>query len=692
MPPEKNKRDLLAEIEALQARVEEAEETLRAIRNGEVDALVVATPEGDRVFSLKGAETPYRVLIESINEGAGTLTEDGIFLYANASLAEMLHISQASLIGTSLFDRAAEPCRAQLTILLERGMRENARGEVSLRTGCGSSLPVRISLRRLPADTAAGLSAVFTDISEEKKAKQTLERQVREQTAELRQAQKINEYRLAQLNGIIEQMTEGLIIFDPAGNLLEANPAALHLHGFDSVESLRRNLHELTDIFEVLDLKGNRLPPEEWPIGRILRGEKVTSYEVMIRRRDTGNTWYGSFGGAPILDKEGRMLLAMNMMSDITERKRMEDSLRQSEERYRALISASSQVLYRMSPDWSEMRQLQGGSFLADTTEPNSNWMQDYIHPDDQKRVREIIDDAIRTETVFQMKHRVKRMDGSVGWTFSRAVPMRDAAGNIVEWFGAANDITDKKRGEEERERLIKELEKTNRDLEGFTYSVSHDLRAPIRHLSIYSSLLEKKIQSSLDEKTREILHFITEGARKLGILVEQILEFSRMGRAPLAKTRVDLHALIEDFVRNYAAETKGRHIEWRVSPLPVVSGDSAMLQLVFGNLIANAVKFTEYRSKAVIEIGSAENEGHDIVYVKDNGAGFDMRYYNKLFGIFSRLHAADEFAGTGIGLANVQQIVQRHDGRVWAIGQVDEGATFYVALPREERTESGSG
>jgi signal transduction histidine kinase len=228
------------------------------------------------------------------------------------------------------------------------------------------------------------------------------------------------------------------------------------------------------------------------------------------------------------------------------------------------------------------------------------------------------------------------------------------------------------------------ELEATNKELESFTYSVSHDLRAPLRHVAGYSELLQKHAASSLDDKARRYLRSIMESAKKMGILIDDLLGFSRIGRAETMKAAVNLEQLAREAVAEVRQETSGRDIAWKIGALPACHGDRAMLKLVMVNLVSNAVKFTRIRSRAEIEIGCAREDRREVeIFVRDNGAGFDMQYANKLFGVFQRLHLAEEFEGTGIGLATVQRIVHRHGGLVRAEGAVDKGATFYFSLPK---------
>jgi signal transduction histidine kinase len=228
------------------------------------------------------------------------------------------------------------------------------------------------------------------------------------------------------------------------------------------------------------------------------------------------------------------------------------------------------------------------------------------------------------------------------------------------------------------------ELLAANKELESFAYSVSHDLRAPLRHLVGYSELLQKHASSSLDDKSQRYVQTILESGKRMGNLIDDLLAFSRIGRAESRATAVNLQQLVKEVVSEIGQQTKGQVISWKIGPLPVCYGDRSLLKLVVVNLLSNAVKFSGTRRPAKIEVGSVDGNANTTeIFVRDNGVGFDMQYVNKLFGVFQRLHRADEFEGTGIGLATVQRIVHRHGGMVRAEGAVDQGATFYFSLPK---------
>ena len=232
------------------------------------------------------------------------------------------------------------------------------------------------------------------------------------------------------------------------------------------------------------------------------------------------------------------------------------------------------------------------------------------------------------------------------------------------------------------------ELQRSNKELEAFSYSVSHDLRAPFRHIVGYAELLEER-EADMSSTSRHYLNSIRDSALSAGRLVDDLLAFSRLGRSSLSRARVDTAKLFEEVRRSLEPEWRGREVEWRVSPLPTAYGDPSMLRQVLLNLVDNALKYSRGRTPAVITVAGETLADQVVITVSDNGVGFDMAYVDKLFGVFQRLHRTEDFEGTGIGLALARRIVERHDGRIWAEGELGRGATLRFALPRRSRAEA---
>lgn len=288
-------------------------------------------------------------------------------------------------------------------------------------------------------------------------------------------------------------------------------------------------------------------------------------------------------------------------------------------------------------------------------------------------------------------REEIERGDGEKRTLRTKKIPIHDAEGNPQYLLGISEDITERQQAQEAIIALnadltarASELAEVNRELESFSYSVSHDLRAPLRHIQGYATLLTKATDGELPETAKRYVETIVGSSIEMGRLIDGLLALSRIGRSKLESRPVNLEKLVASVVQALEPETRNRNVQWTVGSLPTVAGDPTLLKQVFANLVGNAVKYSAPREAAEIEIGcGADEDGKAVLYVRDNGVGFDMRYADKLFGVFQRLHRADEFEGTGIGLATVRRIVSRHGGRIWAEGRPDEGATFYFSLPR---------
>jgi PAS domain S-box-containing protein len=306
---------------------------------------------------------------------------------------------------------------------------------------------------------------------------------------------------------------------------------------------------------------------------------------------------------------------------------------------------------------------------------------------------------TIARGAVWKGEIKNKAKDGSFYWVDTTIVPFLNPEGKPNQYVAIRADITERKQAEEHVRLLNTELEQrvlertaqlqaANQELEAFSYSVSHDLRAPLRHIGGFVHLLLSSSRDQLSDKCRRYLDIIADSANQMGRLIDDLLVFSRMGRAELQWEPVDLQSLVADALQGLEHETTGRPIEWHHQNLPTVRGDRSLLRQVLANLLANAIKYTRPRNPAIIEIyASHETPGEVTLHVRDNGVGFDMAYAEKLFGVFQRLHSDTAFEGTGIGLANVRRIIARHGGRTWADGAVDQGATFHFSLPHSHST-----
>ncbi|HTX22483.1 MAG TPA: ATP-binding protein [Candidatus Aquilonibacter sp.] len=304
---------------------------------------------------------------------------------------------------------------------------------------------------------------------------------------------------------------------------------------------------------------------------------------------------------------------------------------------------------------------------------------------------------VLRGETLRDLEVRIRRIQ-SDGWQrifCYGGTLVRDPAGRPLMGVITINDITERKAAEEKIRQLnvgleqrvaerTAELQAANQELEAFSYSVSHDLRAPLRAVDGFSQAVQEDYAALLPEEGRRYLQTIREGAQRMGVLIDDLLTFSRLSRAALSRQTVNTDKLAREVIEELNPRQLGRQIEIHVGKLPPCQGDAALLKQVWINLLSNAFKYTRNRNPAVIEIGCARENGGNVYFVRDNGAGFDMKYAHKLFGVFQRLHRADEYEGTGVGLAIVQRVIHRHGGQVWAVAAPDHGAAFYFNLKGE--------
>ena len=300
----------------------------------------------------------------------------------------------------------------------------------------------------------------------------------------------------------------------------------------------------------------------------------------------------------------------------------------------------------------------------------------------------------IAGEIIISFETQRVTKDGRILDVWLTVTKLKDDMGKLIGIASTERDITERKRTEEELKRhkdhleeLVKvrtaELEAANKELDAFNYSVSHDLRAPLRAIDGYSRMLLEDHSNNLDSEGHRMLNIVRKNTRKMGQLIDDLLALSRFGRQQIMKIKIDMNGLASDIFGELKENSPERVIELAVKPAPSASGDRSMLKQVFVNLFANAIKFTKPVDKPHIEFGGWSEETENVYFVKDNGVGFDMKYEDKLFGVFQRLHSADEFEGTGVGLAIVHRIIKRHGGRVWAEGKINDGATFYFALPK---------
>jgi PAS domain S-box-containing protein len=455
--------------------------------------------------------------------------------------------------------------------------------------------------------------------------------------------------------------------------------------------------------------------------GQVWRGE------IRNTAKD-GSTYWVDTTIVPFLDANGKLRQYMAIRADISERKQAEERLagqaeelsRQAAELLRSQIALETQTLMLRSVLDSMEEGLaaadEQGNFiiwnpaalrilgLGATNLPSRDWsahyglyLQDMVTPfpaDQLPLVR-----AIRGETTTtQMFVRNPELEQGT-WIEVSGSPLKDKNGAVCGGVAAFRDVTQRRAAEQEIRKLNEELEErvaqrtaqletANHELEAFTYSVSHDLRAPLRHIGGFSKILSEDFGPGMPAEAQSHLKRIEEGARRMGLLVDELLNLARVGRHDLELRPTRLNLVIDEVVSLLQREAEGRAVDWKIAELPPAQCDPILIKQVFQNVLANALKFTRPRERAVVEIGFRQENGQMAIMVRDNGVGFSMKYSDKLFGVFQRLHRAEDFEGTGIGLATVHRIIHKHGGRVWAEAEVDKGATFYFTLEASKATD----
>lgn len=441
---------------------------------------------------------------------------------------------------------------------------------------------------------------------------------------------------------------------------------------------------------------GRELLPAELPLqSAAAYGRETLALEVEVVHED-GKIVNLLEYAAPLFDQHGNLRGSVGAFLDITDRKQAAAALQASEERLRQVVEQMPVMMDAFDADgnillWNqECERVTGYTAAEMLNNPDALAL---LYPDPAYREAMSVKWQTRGNDYLNWEWQLTCKDGTVRTTAWSNISDRFPIPGWASW-GVGIDVTERKRAEAEVQQFnatlearvqqrTAQLEAANKELEAFSYSVSHDLRAPLRHIAGFVDLLQKRLGAQqIDDTTRRYLKIITDTTRQAGILIDDLLSFSRVGRSELHFTSIDMNILVQEVRRDLQTAVGDRTIHWRIESLPTVTGDPTLLRLVIQNLLDNAIKYTKLCPQTEIAIGSTSHPQEVVFFVKDNGIGFDMKYVHKIFGVFQRLHTDPNFEGTGVGLANVQRIIHRHKGRVWAEGMLNQGAIVYFSLP----------
>lgn len=493
----------------------------------------------------------------------------------------------------------------------------------------------------------------------------------------------------ARKSAILESSLDAIVTIDQESTVVEWNGAAESTFGYSRVKAIGKKMASLIipDRFRKDHYQG---------IQHFLKtGEGLIldqRIEMPTLRRD------GSEFPAELTVTQAPNIVPpmfTGTLRDITLRKEAEASLRESEERFRSLAETAPVIIsitdHKGKITYANKMLLE---FLGVRLEEIlGSDLGERIHPEDcQARQEQLNENMGKEQDIqpknFQTEYRIRRSNGDYRWLLGTIAPRFTGQGEFVGYIESASDITERKQTRQELERMVNErtaqLEAVNKELESFSYSVSHDLRAPLRGIDGYGQAILEDYKDKLDDKGKHYLQRMRSETQRMAQLIDDMLTLSRVTRGEIHEDNVNLSTIVKDLARELQEQDPQRNVEFKIQEGIVTEGDSRLLQAALQNLLGNAWKFTSKHPSAHIEFGvqqHQETEGKQVYFIKDDGAGFDMTYENKLFGAFQRLHGNDEFPGTGIGLATVQRIIHRHGGEIWAEGAVEQGATFYFTL-----------
>jgi hypothetical protein len=666
----RTKSRLLDEIEQLRARLDEAEQTLQAIRSGDVDALVVEGPRGESIFSLTGAEHIYRVIAETMHEAALTVNVDGTILFCNRRFCDLMKISLNEVLGRKVTGFVSNPQKQPLEKLLADVQAGPVIRRLTFRASDGTAVPVQLSASLIEEDSITSICLLASDLTEIEASAKSI-RVLREH----QQALEESEHRF---RAIFESSQDAIVIVNDEALCVQANPAAGAIFDLPPEQMLGKHISEF-----------------------VCNGfENPLSWQSYL---DSG-TFYGtrSFIGA-----DGHVRhIGCNAVANILQNRhlfviRNITKRKQAEEELQAALDGISSILERMSDgfvtfdrDW-RYTQINPAAAQIFKMAPEQllgkkiweMWPGSYEHPVGVHFRRSLEENKpLRFEAFYP--------EPPNAWFECRCHPMPEG---LATFF---TDITERKRAEEElrqserryrslhaelelrvRERTA-ELERKNRELQDFAFIASHDLNEPLRKIQTFGDLLKAKSADHLSEQERDYVSRMAETAKRMQELLDALLRYSRIESKGQNFRPIRLNDVVQDAAGDLELPMRKIEARLEIGALPIINGDPNQLRQLFQNIFFNALKYHRSEVKTFIKVHSEENKGTARIFVEDNGIGFDEKYLDKIFQPFQRLHGKHEYSGTGMGLAICRKIVERHHGMITAKSILGKGSTFIITLP----------
>lgn len=688
MPAKKpNTRELGLQqrIDELEIRLAEAEDTLRAIREGEVDAVVVSGTKGEQIFSLVGADSIYRLIVETMKEAAVTITFDGTILFSNSQFGKVLGRPLEQVVGHSFLEFVTEEYQASASSLLSGVRKQTVKQRLAFRASEGSTIPVHISANILNQPDGLSICVVANDLTELENSTELIQQLRRHQEA-LQESEE--RFRLA-------VTAANIAIYDIDLTTGKAHTNEIH-------RTLFGNPPEGADPWQWWV---DRIHPQdrERTLGILnssISGRGSTSICDYRMQRPDGSWAYVYEYASIARDSSGKAYRVLGAMLDQTGQKRSAEALLKA--RYEAISEKNRlQAALEALPVGMAILDGRGGEIVANAafeqlwgrSRPLTSSIHDYLsyrgwwaesgrllNPEEWASAQAVLSG----KSVVGQLLEIERFDGSRTFVLNSAAPVFDAEGKVVGCAVAIQDITNLQRAEEALRRTAAELDRSNQDLEQFARVVSHDLQEPLRAITGFLTLLQERYREKLDAKADEYIYYSVDAARRMSHLIHGLLEYSHAGGQSISATRVDFAEILERAKVNLRAAIDESKAVITQDPLPTATADANGMTQVFQNLIGNALKFCAADRRPKVHVSAWREDGAWRFQVQDNGIGIDPQQADRIFLIFRRLHTRSRYPGSGIGLAICKKIIEQHRGRIWVESAPGEGSKFCFTLPED--------